>query len=324
MAKIITDLTHETIGDTVNNMPVDYADQRARNEINNHCDRLDSIETGTPFATCATAGSTQAKTVTITGFEPKVNGIVSILFTYGFTTSSPTLNISSKGAKPIMLKGEAIPMGKVRNNTILTMVYDGTNYNVIAIETLTPSTPGAVDLGLPSGLLWADKNVGADTPEAPGHYFSWGNVEAHAEGSGYDFGSSNDGPYASTPGAALTGNIAVGDTYDAARKNMGAPWRLPTSAEFQELYDNCVCEWITQNGMAGRRFTSNKNGNSVFFPAAGHYSGTTLYARGASGLYWASTLYSSTSGRFLSFDSSGVHPQGYDHRFYGFSVRAVQ
>ena len=324
MAKIITDLSHETIGDTVNGVPVDYADQRARDEINNHCDRLDSIETGTPFANCTTAGSTQAKAVTITGYEPKVNGLVSILFTSGFTTSSPTLNISGTGAKPILLKGEAIPMGKVRNNTILTMVYSGTAFNVVAIETLAPSTPGAVDLGLPSGLLWADKNVGADTPEAPGHYFSWGNVEGHAEGSGYDFGSSNDGPYASTPGAALTGNIAVGDTYDAARKNMGAPWRLPTSAEFQELYDNCVCEWITQNGMAGRRFTSNKNGNSVFFPAAGHYSGTTLYGRGADGHYWASTLVSSTDGRYLYFNSSGVLPQNSDDRFYGFSVRAVQ
>lgn len=282
------------------------------------------------FVTCATAGSTAAKEVTIAGFVLSDNVSVSVLFTNGFTTSNPTLNITNgttaTGAKAIKMCGQAIPIGKVRNNTILNMVYDALNsvWNVKSIETLTPATPGAVDLGLPSGLLWADKNVGADTPEAPGHYFSWGNVEGHAEGSGYDFGSSNDGPYASTPGAALTGNIAVGDTYDAARKNMGAPWRLPTSAEFQELYDNCVCEWITQNGMEGRRFTSNKNGNSVFFPAAGNVDGTTLYSRGANGHYWASALGSSAHGRGLYFRSSGVYPQNYNNRFYGFSVRAVQ
>lgn len=324
MSQIVTDKTTERVGRSVNGSTKKYADEKARLEINRHDVRLDSIETGTPFATCATAGATQAKAVTINGYEPKVNGIVSILFTNGFTASNPTLNISGKGAKPILLKGAAIPLGKVRNNTILNMIYDGTNYNVFSIESNAPATPGAVDLGLPSGLLWADKNVGADDPEAPGLYFSWGNVEGHAEGAGYDFGSNNEGPYASTPGAELTGNIAVGDTYDAARKNMGAPWRLPTSAEFQELYDNCVCEWISQNGMNGRRFTSNKNGNSVFFPAAGLYGGTTLSLRGASGYYWASTLLSSTNGRYLYFNSSGVKPQNSSYRFHGFSVRAVQ
>ena len=326
MAKIITDLTHESIGDTMNGSPIDYADAKSRAEINNHCDRLDAIETGTPFATCATAGATQAKAVTINNFVLKTNAIVSILFTNGFTASNPTLNISSTGAKSILLNGAAIPLGKVRNNTILTMIYDGTNYNVIAIETNAPATPGAVDLGLPSGRLWADKNVGAQSPEEFGYYFSWGNVAEHCLNgvNDYDFGSANTGPYASTPGAALTGNIAVGNTYDAARKHMGEPWRLPTKDDFVELNANCTSEWLTQNGVAGRRFTSNKNGNSIFVPAAGDFNGTTLYNRGESCNCWSSTLYSEASGYNLDFNASGVNPQNSNNRFLGFTVRAVQ
>ena len=62
----------------------------------------------------------------------------------------------------------------------------------------------------------------------------------------------------------------------------------------------------------------------VFFPASGNYNGTTLNNRGSNGNYWASTSYSSAGGRDLGFALSGVHPQNYDNRFYGFSVRAVQ
>ena len=93
------------------------------------------------------------------------------------------------------------------------------------------------------------------------------------------------------------------------------------------LSDNCNCEWVSDyqgSGVAGRVFTSKINGKVVFFPASGYYYGTTLYYRGSSGLYWASTLYSSTNGRRLYFYASGVYPQDYYNRFYGFSVRPVQ
>jgi hypothetical protein len=213
-------------------------------------------------------------------------------------------------------------MGKVHANTVLVMYYDGTQFNVISIQSQTAAAPtGFVDLALPSGLLWCEHNVGASTPYEHGLYFSWGNVEGHAEGSGYDF---SDAVYAQTAGAALTGNIAVGNTYDMARHNMGAPSRLPTMGEFQELVNNCTSEWTDEDGVAGRRFTSNINGNSIFFPASGYYSGTTLVNRGSLGLYWSSTYYSDTGARGLSFDSSEVSPTLNDLRRYGFTVRAVQ
>ena len=205
------------------------------------------------------------------------------------------------------------------------MAYDGTQFNVISIESqVAPAPTGFVDLALPSGLLWAEKNVGANRPEDDGLYFSWGNVDGHTGTDGYDFGSNNDGPYASTPGAALEGNIPTNITYDAAMHNMGAPCRMPTVSEFQELYNNCTTEWINQNGVNGRRFTSRINGNSLFFPAAGYRSGVSLYYRGSDGYYWSSSRNSAASSYDLSFNSGRVNPSGTSNRFYGFSVRAVQ
>ena len=119
----------------------------------------------------------------------------------------------------------------------------------IAVSTFdAPPTEEWVDLGLPSGLLWCTHNVGASSEEDYGEYFSWGNVDGHEPtGTAFDYnwGSSNSGPYASTPGASIsftsdTKNADYTPTsgYDAAHENMGGDWRMPTATEFQELYDN--------------------------------------------------------------------------------------
>lgn len=280
---------------------------------------------GFGYAVSTTAGDTAAKTATIANYVLTQGSIVAVQFQNAFSAANPTLSINSATAKPIKLYGNALPIGKVKNNTILVMAYDGTQFNVISIESqVAPAPTGFVDLALPSGLLWADKNVGANRPEDDGLYFSWGNVDGHTGTDGYDFGSNNDGPYASTPGAALEGNIPSNITYDAAMHNMGAPCRMPTVSEFQELYNNCTTEWTTQNGVNGRRFTSRINGNSLFFPASGFRSGVSLNIRGSLGYYWGSTLATAAGARSLYFDASGVNPALTLNRFYGFSVRAVQ
>ena len=285
----------------------------------------DMATLGYGYGVCTTAGATAAKTVSMTNTVLTPGGIIAVLFENAFTASSPTLSVNGSAAKPIKLFGNAMPMGKVHNNTILVMNYDGTQFNVIGILSQTAAAPtGFVDLALPSGLLWCEHNVGASTPYEDGLYFSWGNVTGHTGTDGYDFGTANDGPYASTPGAALTGNIPTNGTYDAARHNMGAPCRLPTVGEFQELNSNCTSEWTDEDGVAGRRFTSNINGNSIFFPASGYRSGTGLSVRGSNGIYWSVSLYSQTRGYCLYFHSTGVDPAGNYRRFYGFPVRAVQ
>ena len=280
---------------------------------------------GFGYGECSTAGATAAKTVSMTNTVLTPGGIIAVNFVNAFTASSPTLSVNGSAAKPIKLYNNAMPMGKVHANTILVMAYDGTQFNVIGILSQTAAAPtGFVDLALPSGLLWCEHNVGATTPYEDGLYFSWGNVTGHTGDDGYDFGTSNDGPYAQTPGAALTGNIPTNGTYDAARHNMGAPCRMPTVGEFQELNAQCDSEWTDEDGVAGRRFTSRINGNSIFFPASGNRYGTGLNDRGSYGYYWSASLYSQTSGYSLSFYSTGVNPAYYNGRFYGFSVRAVQ
>ena len=282
----------------------------------------DMATLGFGYGVCSTAGATAAKVVSITNTVLTPGGVIAVLFQNAFTASSPTLSVNGSAAKPIKLFGNAVPMGKVKANTVLVMNYDGINFNVIAIESQVAAAPdGFIDLALPSGVLWADKNIGASTPYEHGLYFSWGNVIGHAEGSGYDF---SDAVYAETPGAALTGNIPVNGTYDLARHNMGAPCRLPTVGELQELNSNCDSEWTDEDGVAGRRFTSRINGNSIFFPASGIYDGTSLDYRGSYGFYWSSSYISATDAYYLGFYSGGVSPAVNYYRRLGFPARAVQ
>lgn len=175
-----------------------------------------------------------------------------------------------------------------------------------------------IDMGLPSGVQWANCNVGAESLTDEGLFFSWGNVEGHAIGEGYDFSQS---VYETTPGAAVGADLSLDQ--DAARVYLGDPWRMPTSNEFQELCDNCTIEWTTVNGVNGRLFTSNVNGNKIFFPAAGRYVGMSLENSGSWGYFWQSAYYTQNSVRALTFSRTQINPQNSVARYYGFSVRAV-
>lgn len=162
-------------------------------------------------------------------------------------------------------------------------------------------------------------NVGASAPEQAGLYFSWGNTDGHAEGSGYDFSQE---VYNETPGHAIVADLTLAE--DMARQSMGTPWRMPTAAEFQELFDNCTSVWTTQNGVPGRLFTSNVNGNSIFLPAAGYYESTSHEGSEVEGCYWSSTYISALNANYMDFDEEDITPQTSDRRFNGYPVRAVQ
>lgn len=183
---------------------------------------------------------------------------------------------------------------------------------------MTPE-PEWVDLGLPSGLLWAKANLGATLPESYGLYFSWGNTDGHPAGAGYDFSQE---VYDATPAAAISADLSL--EQDAARVNLGAPWRLPAAVEFQELNTYCDSVWTSINGVNGRLFTSRRNGNTLFFPAAGYYVGTIRATLGASGYYWSSTHYNAANARDLDFTSSNINPQDSFERRCGFPIRPVR
>ena len=167
-----------------------------------------------------------------------------------------------------------------------------------------------VDLGLPSGLLWATCNVGADTPEAYGDYFAWGETEPK------DIYNSSTYTYSDNP-------AILPSDHDAATANWGGGWRMPTIEEWQELIQNTTMTWTTQNSVNGRLFTAS-NGNSLFLPAAGfRYNSSLLYA-GGDGDYWSSSLDTDNPGDawYLYFGSDYYGVDG-NYRYYGRSVRPV-
>lgn len=178
-----------------------------------------------------------------------------------------------------------------------------------------------VDLGLPSGTKWGKTNIGARNPEDAGLYFSWGNVDGHAADSGYDFSLAN---YNVSAGSALTEDIPVDPSYDAAVADFSPHTQIPTKEQFQELYDNCISEHVTVNGVNGVRFTSTVNGNSIFFPAAGNFNGTSLPGVNTSGTYWASSKKSSEEAYSMYFNTSIILPNwDAGAKRLGFSIRPV-
>ena len=184
--------------------------------------------------------------------------------------------------------------------------------------------PKAIDLGLPSGTLWADRNVGASSQEGVGLYFSWGNTEGHVFDTDYDFFHD----YWNTTGSKLRSDID--EEHDAATVNLGKPWRMPTKDDFIELYENCTYDPCYLNSFlemkfVGIKFTSNINGKSIFFPCSGYGDYKSFwYGHLSVGYYWSASFNSSRSARFLSFSSGGVDPQNLSYRGDRFVVRPVQ
>lgn len=317
----------------------------------------DGAQIGLGFGVCDTAADTAAKVVAIPSFILLKNMPVSIRFTNSINVDSATLNISSTGAKPLFIQGAALQGGFVKGGCTVTVIYDGTNWNIVGIEGLErPASQSDlfVDMGLPSGRLWAIANIDVtkqsgfaevDGKPSPFIYeytfFSWGNTEGHNPTStsafSYDWGTSNDGPYAQTPGAQLTANAGL--SFDAARAILGAPWRDPSTEDFAELFANIdfvqadgetvidasqANKLVTVNSIVGIYLKSKINGRLLFFACSGYGYGQSWYDRGSLGYYWSRSLYSQTRGRHLDFSSGGVSPQYNNDRFYGFARRAVQ
>ena len=193
-------------------------------------------------------------------------------------------------------------------------------------------TPTYVDLGL--SVKWATCNVGATSPEGYGDYFAWGEIAPKDEYSWatYKYCKGSETSlikYNTSSDYGMVDNKTTLEfTDDAARVNWGGKWRMPTTAEQDELRNNCTWTWTTQSGVNGYKVTSNTNGNSIFLPATGYRNGTYVGNVGSTGMYWSSSLDSSEPSRAgrLSFDSSvegvNVNSKG-PFRGCGRTVRAV-
>ena len=181
-----------------------------------------------------------------------------------------------------------------------------------------------VDLGLPSGLKWATCNVGATKPEEYGDYFAWGETKtksSYTESNSATYGMDNSW-LKSNGYIDSRGNLSK--AHDAASANWGSTWRMPTKAEIDELVENTTTEWTTRNGVKGSLVKSERNGNSIFIPAAGYRGGTLLNYAGENGYCWSSPPDESSANYAYSLGFySGYFSRVWSNRGCGQSVRPV-
>lgn len=198
----------------------------------------------------------------------------------------------------------------------------------------TPTVSGSknghdyVDLGL--SVKWATCNIGAYSPEDYGVYFAWGEniTKDYFSYKNYTF-TVNDNPV----GFHFTKiNSISASKYDAASKNWGDLWHIPTTADFKELVEKCKSKWMVYKGVSGRMFTA-QNGNSIFFPASGEYDENSISGKNEYGDYWTGDLVISSNTSYTDnqyanawtyfFTSSKNMNIGEGYRSVGKSIRPV-
>lgn len=198
-----------------------------------------------------------------------------------------------------------------------------------------------VDLGLPSGTLWAKTNVGAMEETETGFYFAWGETKGYAASqvgtdkefslSDYVFSRPDADPFDKYD-HDKDGLTKLELTDDAARVNWGGDWHMPTKTQCEELFNTAYVKnkWVTNyqgSGVNGLLFTSVSNGNTLFIPAAGFCDGDEVYDVGEGCYIWSSSLSTDVSISVWDFGfgfydrGAGVSDGGY--RCCGQSVRGV-
>lgn len=210
-----------------------------------------------------------------------------------------------------------------------------------------------VDLGLPSGNLWATCNVGATKPEEYGDLFAWGEVSQKDTFDIMRYKFYNELTYSKKEyGEWITVNtkgytkyvsetLYESDQYgcngfidnketlepedDVAYNRCGGAWRMPTKEDLCELMNPEYCEKrdnYSLNGVMGWKITSKANGNSIFLPYCGYGKKGSLDGAGQSGKYWSSTA-SKSKAHLLHIDY-GYNDCGESlERYYGCAVRPV-
>lgn len=192
-----------------------------------------------------------------------------------------------------------------------------------------------VDLGLPSGLLWASCNLGANTPEGYGNYYAWAETATKEvyTWSTYHYCTVDDRDslqtltkYNTSEAYGAVDNLTLLQASDdATTQALGNGARIPTKEEWEELLNNTTSEWTTQNGVNGYKFTAS-NGKSIFLPAAGSFNESELIVAGEYGFYWSASLYTDdpSDAWSFSFQSEGHRIGSFGYRTDGQSVRPVR
>ncbi len=203
-----------------------------------------------------------------------------------------------------------------------------------------PDSHDWVDLGLPSGTIWATRNVGASSPEDYGDYFAWGETapKDYYDSSTYKWYQEYEDAngvwhygytkYCTFSPEGLDGFVdnktELDPSDDAAYVNWGPSWRMPTTEQQRELYENCSRQWTQRNGVNGLLVTG-PNGNTMFLPAAGGRWRGSLDGVGLRGYYLSRTLNSNNNSAYHLYFNSGLWGYWFvEYRGYGLTVRAVR
>ena len=200
--------------------------------------------------------------------------------------------------------------------------------------TPNPSSENWIDLGLPSGLLWAECNIGATTPEGYGDYFAWGETSTKETYAWNNYKYSNGMYYELTKYCnkssygynGYTDDLTIlQPADDVATQELGNGARIPTKEEWEELRDNTSSKWTTQNGVKGYLFTAS-NGQHLFLPAAGYRPYERLDYEGANGFYWSASLNENSPDEawYIVLGSSSHNMSNSGYRQNGVTVRAVR
>lgn len=206
-----------------------------------------------------------------------------------------------------------------------------TDNNVSAADGVV-NQHGYVDLGLPSGTLWATCNLGASKPSDKGHYYAWGETTTKSD---YTWDTykwvSEPNEYSLTKYCHDEQSGAVDNLWqletmdDAARAAWGVDWRIPTDDEWSELSQECTFAITQYQGVLGCLITG-PNGKAIFLPAAGLKEGKAVQNDNVLGFYWtANTAIDYSYQAFYShFDQEDYWGTSYQiDRCMGGSVRPV-
>ena len=154
---------------------------------------------------------------------------------------------------------------------------------------------GYVDLGLPSGTLWATCNIGAEDYYYPGEYFAWGETRARDIFTWRDY-QFFDEEYTDSPGQLSytvedIGEVISGTDYDAARIQWGDMWRMPTKEDYEELKEHCIIEYWEAAQISPRKGLriSGPSGKSILLPNTFSPHGGIITAVLRGGEYWTAT-----------------------------------
>ena len=208
----------------------------------------------------------------------------------------------------------------------------------------------AVDLGLPSGTLWADHNIGATNPEDYGDYYSWGETATKETYDWSTYFDTNDGGQTFGKYNNVDGKTELETSDDVASQTWGGKWQMPTRAMIEELKSQCYWVWTTTyNGKSvngyigykakndadkGAKVTSGSSPSSeydvatdphLFLPAVGFRQGSELSNEDLKGYYWSRSLEpdDSKNAYNLHFHSGDVLDYCTSSRDCGFAVRPV-